>query len=294
MILITVFTPTYNRAHTLNDLYDSLCNQSQKGFEWLIIDDGSTDNTRDHIEKWIIENKLSIRYYYIANGGKMRAHNKAVKKCKTELFFCVDSDDMLTQNAIELIAKTWQSNSKNNISGIVGYKSFIPANQSRSDEFRTNDNLTKLRTLYQNGFKGETSLIFRTSILAENLFPEIPGEKFITEEYVYNIIDDKYYLITLKETLTLCRYLDDGYSKNTMELKKDNPKGWAMYHNQKLKYCINTKCLILNTLNYISHSFIAKNAHIISSSNKKFITLLLMPLGYLVAIRRKLLYKNLK
>jgi len=98
---ITVFTPTYNRAYILNRLYESLKKQSSKSFLWLIIDDGSTDNTEELVNAWIRENIIEIRYYKQENGGKQRAHNKAVELCDTELFICVDSDDYLTENAIE-------------------------------------------------------------------------------------------------------------------------------------------------------------------------------------------------
>ena len=90
---MTVFTPTYNRAYILPKLYDSLCQQTVKSFEWLIVDDGSVDNTQELVEKWIEEKKIEIRYFKQANGGKQRAHNLGVEKSKEEIFVCVDSDD---------------------------------------------------------------------------------------------------------------------------------------------------------------------------------------------------------
>ena len=104
---LTVFTPTYNRAYTLGRLYESLCRQSNKNFEWLVVDDGSKDGTEELIKSWQSEEKISIRYIYQENGGKMRAHNRGVKSTETELFVCVDSDDYLVDDGIEKILSFW-------------------------------------------------------------------------------------------------------------------------------------------------------------------------------------------
>ena len=106
---ITVFTPTYNRAYILKNLYESLMRQTVQKFEWLIVDDGSTDETADLVATWQKENKISIRYLKQRNGGKQRAHNKGVEECKTELFVCVDSDDYIAECSIESILKTWKN-----------------------------------------------------------------------------------------------------------------------------------------------------------------------------------------
>jgi glycosyltransferase involved in cell wall biosynthesis len=104
---ITVFTPTYNRAYILDRVYKSLINQTNKSFVWLIVDDGSTDNTESLVKKWIKEDKIEIKYYKQKNGGKQRAHNKAVKLTDTDLFICLDSDDYFTKDAIEILLNSW-------------------------------------------------------------------------------------------------------------------------------------------------------------------------------------------
>ena len=102
-MLLTVCTPTYNRAHTLPRLYESLVRQTSQDFEWLVVDDGSTDNTRELVDGWVAEGRIRIRYVYKENGGKPSAHNLGVRMAAGELFFCVDSDDYLTDNAVEVI-----------------------------------------------------------------------------------------------------------------------------------------------------------------------------------------------
>ena len=106
MKTLTVFTPTYNRAYLLPKLYRSLCDQTNKDFIWLIIDDGSIDNTEEIISQWIFEDKIDIKYHYKDNGGMHTGHNLAYKVIETELNVCIDSDDFMPDNAVELILTT--------------------------------------------------------------------------------------------------------------------------------------------------------------------------------------------
>ena len=104
---ITIFTPTYNRAHRLPVLYQSLCKQTSREFEWVVVDDGSTDDTKSLINGWIKEGKINIRYFWQENAGKAQAHNLGVEMAEKNLFTCVDSDDLLVTNAVERISKVW-------------------------------------------------------------------------------------------------------------------------------------------------------------------------------------------
>ncbi len=108
--ILTVFTPTYNRAFTLHLCYESLKRQSCKDFVWLIIDDGSSDNTRELVNSWIAENTVSIQYYYQENQGMHGAHNAAYERIETELNVCIDSDDYMADHAIEKIISFWKAN----------------------------------------------------------------------------------------------------------------------------------------------------------------------------------------
>ena len=117
---VTVFTPAYNRAYTLGRLYESLLKQTDKRFCWLIVDDGSTDQTEELVSNWIKENRIDIEYYKQENQGKPAAHNTGVELTKTELFTCVDSDDYLTDNAVGEILNAWERKTDGCI-GILGY-----------------------------------------------------------------------------------------------------------------------------------------------------------------------------
>ena len=120
MKTITIFTPAYNRAHTIGRTYQSLCRQTCKDFEWLVVDDGSTDGTQQLVEGWIAENKIPIRYIYQENQGMHGAHNTAYRNIDTPLNTCIDSDDYMPDDAVEKILRCWQQRGSDHVAGIIG------------------------------------------------------------------------------------------------------------------------------------------------------------------------------
>lgn len=234
MKLLTIFTPTYNRAYILPELYHSLCKEPSDSFIWLIVDDGSTDNTQKLVENWQRDNRIEILYYKQENGGKMRAHNKGVELCTTPLFFCIDSDDQIATGAVEKILETHQTLRNDELLGGIAAKRLI-INKLASKDLPDKKRST-LHNIYASGFKGDTSLVFKTDVLREFPFPEIEGEKFVTEGYVYDQIDQKYELLILNEFLMRCEYQEDGYTFNAGSLYLKYPKGWALYFSQYYKF----------------------------------------------------------
>jgi glycosyltransferase involved in cell wall biosynthesis len=250
---ITVFTPTYNRGYIVHRCYESLKSQTCDDFVWLIVDDGSTDNTKELVDKWVKENNVDIRYFKQENGGKQRVHNYGVDLCDTELFICVDSDDSLTDNAIEELLSHWD-NVKNdeNICGIASIKGYDKNNPIGGCFFPQNIKKSTLLDLYRkHKFKGETALLYRSDILKQFKFSVADGEKFISEKYVYSQIDQKYSLALLPQILNICEYLPDGYSANIRKLSKDNPIGYMLVNKQAVTYSITVKEKYINTIKYI-------------------------------------------
>ncbi len=235
--LVTVFTPVYNRAYTLRTLYDSLVRQISDDFTWLIVNDGSSDNTDEVVRQMIFEGRVSIKYISQENRGKHAAHNRAVKECDTELFFCVDSDDYLTDDAISIIVEYWQQYKNEDMLHISGFVA------NRGDkkgvvlgkEFPNGVEKAGLSQLYKMGKKGDTALIFRTSVIKQYPFPVFDGERFLREHIVYDEIDKKYKLIVINKVIYICEYLDDGLSKNATKLELKSPRGAALarYHDYK-------------------------------------------------------------
>ncbi len=246
---LTVFTPTYNREKLLPRVYESLCAQTDRDFQWLIVDDGSTDDTEKLVNSWISEGMLSICYHKQENGGKMRAHNTGVKLTNTELFVCLDSDDSFTSTAVSDILMKWSEVAdKGDCGGIVAHKGADEAH-TLYDAVMPDISFSTLQGLYRHGFKGETTLVFRTELLKKHLFPEIPGEKYVPEDVVYDEIDRECVLAVMPKILTVCELVESGLTDRVEALREENPTGWYLYYVNRSKY---TSWSPLK-LKYISH-----------------------------------------
>jgi len=247
---ITIFTPTYNRAYVLPNLYKSLLRQTNKCFIWIIVDDGSTDQTKQLVQQWITERYIKIEYFNQNNQGKSMAHNKGVSLTKTELFTCVDSDDYLSADAIENILALWEKSGGGDRVGILAYKGY--ANGKSITEIRDKRcTYTTLRNAYSKyGLMGDTMLIFKTKVIKKFKFPYFSGEKFVPEAYLYDQIDQAGELIILRKTLYYCQYLEDGYTNNMAKLLVNNPQGYIVYIKQRLYIDLSLRDRITDTIRY--------------------------------------------
>lgn len=231
--MITVFTPTYNRAYRLEKLYNSLRIQTSKDFEWIVINDGSSDNTGELFKKWLGEdNGFKIIYREVPNGGKQRAINRAVHMASSDAFFIVDSDDYLLENAIEK-ADLWfsqvaEDESFAGVSGLKGEAFDRPVGGYGSFEGEYIDCTNLQRHLYN--LLDDKSEIYKTSILRKYPFPEFEGENFIPEPVVWDhIAKDGYRIRWFNEVIYICEYLSDGLSASSDKKFMDNPKGFLTY-----------------------------------------------------------------
>lgn len=241
---ITVFTPTYNRGYIIEKLYRSLQRQSFRDFEWIVVDDGSTDNTEALFAQFLQEeNSFPIRYVKTANGGKHRAINKGVTMAQGELFFIVDSDDYLPENALQTISETEKSippENKHLFCGVCGQKGFISGGTVGSTYNGDILDATSLERT-KNGISGDKAEIFYTRILRRYPFPEFPGENFLTEAVVWNkMASDGYLLRFFNEVVYLCDYLPDGLSAQEHELFRRNPVGHGYFLAQSVAFGILT------------------------------------------------------
>lgn len=284
--MLTIFTPTYNRAYTLPRLYESLLKQSDKNFEWIIVNDGSTDNTKVLIDKWISENQINIRYYEQENQGKPMAHNKGTEQARGEIFTCVDSDDFLTPNAVKIINEKWKKCKENEgCTGIVG--TCITIDGRPVGTGMVNVRYSTLQDLYNKyKYKGDTILIFRTDIVKRYKFPKIEGEKFIPETYIYDQIDKEGKLATIKEGIYVCEYLKDGYTANSANLIKKNPKGYILVAEQQLNEAKSLKEKVVASAKVILGNWLANEKKYMSKYNHKMVFLLAIPLAYMVYLKK--------
>lgn len=225
---LTIFTPIYNRADLIDRLYESLRCQINHDFIWLVVDDGSTDNLRQKIEQLKKESDFEIRYYYQKNQGKHVAHNTGVEKCDTELFFCVDSDDYLTEDAVEKILTVHMTNLSRNVLGYYFRKVDTKGNVS-GGKFSVKNNVVGLREIYYKyGFVGELAIVLKTNLIKSFAFPTYANEKFVSEKVFYNQLNSIAPMVYIDEAIYIFEYQESGYTMNSNKLLARNPKGAAM------------------------------------------------------------------
>lgn len=275
--LITIFTPTYNRSSDLIRLYESLTKQTNKDFCWLIVDDGSTDATKDLIESWISIGKIQIQYYYEQNKGKSAAHNYGVEMTDTELFACVDSDDYLSENAIARIENIWKSHKTNEI-GILALRSV-----TKTENIKTIYKSITLRDAYRKmKIRGDTMLVYKTSIIKKYKFPIFENEKFVPESYLYDLLDKEGVLIFLNEVLYYGEYQSDGYTKNMKNTIKNNPNGYNAFICQRISLDRNIFDIFTDTIRMIAIQLVMKKKNIIFGSQHKLISFCAFPFGVIL------------
>ena len=283
-IRLTIFTPAYNRAHTLPRTYESLLQQDCKEFIWLIVDDGSQDNTAELVRQWQSQdNGFEIRYIYKENGGMHTAHNTAYENIDTELNTCIDSDDRLAAGAVRKILSKWELVRDRGYAGIIGLDSDFDG-QIIGKGFPEGMTETSVIGYYAAGGSGDKKLVYRTEII--NKYPAYPvfeGEKYVALSYKYRLIDQDYKMAVLDEILCNVEYQPDGSSNTMWRQYLKNPEGWAFWRKVCMQYPISRKRMVVDCINYVSSSLLYKNRRFIAESPRKLLTILCIPAGALLA-----------
>lgn len=294
MATITVFTPAYNRAKTLPRTYSSLVKQDCKDFVWLIVDDGSTDETGELVKKWKqADNGFEIRYIYKENDGMHTAHNTAYENIDTELNVCIDSDDCLAEGAIKKIVLTWQKIKHRGYAGIIGLDADMEGNIIGKD-FPDGLKETTLTGYYAAGGFGDKKLVYRTDVIKNYPpYPVFPGEKYVALAYKYRLIDQDYRLGVLNDVLCNVEYQDDGSSATMWKQYVKNPKGFAFWRKICMKYPMSKKRLWIDCIHYVSESIISGNKQFIQESPKRIMTVIAIPFGIILSIYTRKKAKNL-
>jgi len=281
--LVTVLTATFNRADRLPRLYESLINQSDSFFIWMVIDDGSEDETNLLIEKWNIEGHLEIRYINQTNQGKHKAINKAMAYIDTTLVIIVDSDDLLTHDAIETIRDDWDTHINKNIIGLMYLKSSY-TDELIGDEFLIDYEVTTYeKARWDERIRGDKAEVWFSNELRKTPFPEISDEKFFSEQFAYIAMSGVGKVLARNKIIYKCEYLSDGLSKRIRELQYRNPKGTVLnaiaISNSRYGFVRRIKSYV----QIVAFSLVA-NQNIFSnldSAKYSIIWVLLLPLGVL-------------
>lgn len=241
-MIVSILTPTYNRAYTLTRLYNSICSQKDvqcnSVFEWVIIDDGSVDETGQLVQQFLSEKKINIKYYYQNNSGKPTAINHGVAKSMAKYIFIVDSDDALTSDAISTIIEmdkvTREDCSDNSLSGLCFRRADFSGNIMGLLQSDFPDYTDMLATQAGKKFKADLAYVFKRELLELNPFPKIGNEKFVPELFIWNKITDvNLTRFFYKKAIYLCDYLDDGLTRNFKQQLKNNPLGFFIYYSDQ-------------------------------------------------------------
>jgi len=280
----TVFTPTYNRAHLIHRVYESLQKQTFRDFEWLIVDDGSSDNTKEVIEQFKQIANFPIRYIYQENGGKHRAFNRGVKEAQGEFFLTADSDDWFLDNALEKLKKYWDmipEEEKEHFSAVTGLcedqDGNIIGNQYPKDIFDSNS----FETTFIYKIKGEKWGFQRTEVLKKFPFQEFEGEKFIAESSVWFELSKHYKTRYINEPLRIYEINEDSLSSNTINLRIKNPKGVFFTYSKEFQLPIPLKYKLKSMINCIRFSLYNKSMFLNCIRIQKK---LLLPLTFFVGV----------
>lgn len=290
MATLTVFTPTYNRAHTLSRTYESLRRQDCKDFIWLIVDDGSSDNTAELVRKWQSnENGFEIQYIYKENGGMHTAHNAAYEHIDTELNICIDSDDCMADGAVEKILHKWSEVRDMGYAGLIGLDADF-AGKLIGKGFPDGLRETTLSGYYTNGGSGDKKLVYRTDVIkAYPPYPVFEGEKYVALAYKYRLIDQDYQLAVLDDVLCNVEYQPDGSSNTMWKQYAKNPKGFAFWRKVCMQHPVSKKRLFVDCVHYVAESLLSGDKHFVGESPSKICTILAVPFGvflsYIIRIK---------
>ncbi len=283
--LATVFTPTYNRARLLKRLYESLKEQSDKDFEWIIVDDGSKDNTEEVVQGFIKEKSIPIKYLKKENEGKHIAINVGCDMAEGELFFIVDSDDYIPKEAIEEVKRDWKKYRNNTgIAGLVYLKAWENGNlmgrKFEKDEFISNH----VKEYNKGGVWGEKLKILRTEIFRKNKFPKYENEKYVGEHVLWIQVSRKYDLVYINKVLYIAEYLEDGLTMAGRKLRIENPLGGIKGAQVLMQKDMCLKLRIKNNLLYSAYSFFAEKSikEIYKGAVEKSLLTLELPFGYVL------------
>lgn len=252
---ITIFVPTYNRAHLLPTLLESLKSQDYKLFEVLIIDDGSSDSTKDLVGEWIQKELFTINYVYQENAGKHNAYNKAIKLATTELFIEIDSDDYFLPNALSEVIKSWDSYDDDSIGALQYLCQYEDGKLIGTKFVKEISNNFEIRKIDK--VKGDKGLVFETSKLQEFSFPtDIQGE-YIIMSILYNRVASKYKTICLNKVLVVKDYLEGGITSNLK--KKINPRcqSFAVQYNEINHFDLDLGRYFFYNSKYVKNSLLA-------------------------------------
>ncbi len=285
MPLLTVFTPTYNRAYVLPKCYEALKRQTCKDFIWLVVDDGSTDNTAQLVNSWqAANNTFELRYVFQENQGMHGAHNLAFENINTALNTCIDSDDYMPDDAVEKITDFWNTCEKDD--SIAGFLALDAYENGQIVGTCFPENITcatSYEYYYKYGIQGDKKFVLRSDLTKRYPYPLFEGEKYVNLATKYSQLDIDYKFLNLNEVMCIVKYLEDGSTRNMFKQYVKNPKGFA-YSRQ---LCMSLPYAgfffrFKQAIHYVSSAILSKDRYWLKKSPCKGLTLCAVPAGGLL------------
>ncbi|SOC44716.1 glycosyltransferase family 2 protein [Salinicoccus kekensis] len=281
--MISICTPTFNRGYTLNRVYCSLVRQEHEDFEWIIVDDGSTDNTKELVEEFKKENKFPIKYIYQENQGKHIALNKGQDIATKKLFMCLDSDDWLAPNALEQISAYYERVMNNQkLCGII-FTDQNDKGEILGTELPHQEIKNWIDLIYRDKIKGDKCFIFKTDIIQEHPFITFKNNKHMPPTYQHYILSQDYDFYCINEPIKIVEYLPDGISFNIRSKYFNAPENYTYYrkmiHNMIPKLHLKLK----NSIHYNITKIMSKNHPQLEadSCSQRLQNILMFPIGYI-------------
>ena len=287
--ILTVFTPAYNRADLLTRCYESMCKQTNKNFLWMIVDDGSTDNTREISESWVQNTKdFQVIYIYKENGGLHTAYNTDIANIDTELCVCIDSDDFMPDNAVGLILDFWKKNGSDQYAGIVGLDFNMDGNV-------IGDMLPDIKSVNLIGlFTGKYNIVNgdRTNVVRTELYKKyapmkvFKGEKNFNPHYMHLQISEEYDFLVLNENLRFVDYQETGMSNSMLKQYRSSPNSFAEIRKLYLSFKDTSfKFKIKHSIHLASSCILAKKTMSSVKDNPyKLLSVIALPFGFALSL----------
>lgn len=252
-MLFSVFTPTYNRAELISRVFDSLCAQTFRDFEWVVVDDGSDDDTTRVIEAMREKADFPIVFKAHENRGKVQSINEGVDMAKGELFICFDSDDWCTDNALERLAEVWnglRTEQRDRYSGISCLKKYASGEIVGDDYSEMDAYGDSYIDRFNRRIAGDKWEIIRTDLHRAARYDIHAGEKYMPPEYAWLVIGLRHKTIFLNEALSVIEYQEDGISRNNLRYRLSSPISMTRFYYLAWQVSRSWKMKIRSAINY--------------------------------------------